>query len=148
MGFLTGHINDSPDITKDVAILDKFVVTVRWLSPKQRDEIGKQCTEYKRGMPDINRERHARAYTKRAIVGWEGLTLEVLEKLRVSIHATAVDALREVEKKNNGTLPYNQEDASLIYLNALPEKFANKIKDAMDEIDDNSLAEEDIIEKK
>jgi hypothetical protein len=149
MGFLTNAINDQPDIERDVHIADQFFVTVRWLSPKQRDEILKQCTDYKRGIPDINRERHARAFTKRAVRGWRGLTIDTLTgALKIQVYPSAYADLKKVQEDNNGQLPHTQEDSVLIYLNALPDRYANKIKEAMDDWDDDFEKQEEVISKK
>ena len=148
-GLLSGNIDENPDLEKFVDIADGFRVKIRWLSPKARDEIAKLCTEYKRGIPDVNRERHARAYTKRVVRGWEGLTVDILTgPLKIAINSDSVPKLKLVEKENGGSLPFNQDDSALIYLNALPDKYANKIKDAMDEWDDDVGAQEEEIEKK
>ena len=149
MGFLQGRIDDNPVIEKDVAIADKFVVRVRWLTPKQRDEIAKQCTEYKRGMPDINRERHARAYTKRAIIGWSGLTVKTMTgPLFVKLTPEGLDYCKRLEAENGGELPWSLDDSATLYMSALPEKYANKIKEAMDDFDDNADAQEEDIRGK
>jgi hypothetical protein len=149
MGFLTGAVNETPELLKDITIADKFVVTIKWLAPKERDAILKQCTEYKRGMPDVNRDRHARAYTKRVVRGWRGLTVDTLTgPLKVQIFDHALEAVQKVAKENGGELPFNQEDSVLIYLNALPDRYANKIREAMEDWDDDVDKYEADVEKK
>lgn len=143
-GFLTGKINEVPDREKDISIADKFVVTIHWLSPKERDWIGKQCIETKKGVADINREKHARAYTRKVVKGWKGLTIETMTgPLRMAIFPEFLAQLKEVQKDNNGELPFSQGDSEVLYLNALPEKYANRIKEAMDEWDEEDKAQED-----
>ena len=145
MGFLQGKIDETPEIVRDVVIYDTFVVQMRWLTPKQRDEIAKLSFE-KRGSLEISRERHARAWTKRAIEGWRGLTVDIMTgPLHVVLKGDGAETqLRKVEKENGGSLPYSQEDAMLLYLSALPSKFADKLHQAMEELDSDSEAVEEL----
>jgi hypothetical protein len=143
-GFLAGKVNEVPDREKEILIADTFVVTIHWLSPKERDWIGKQCIKQNRNGTDIDRDKHARAYTRKVVKGWKGLTLDVLTgPLKVAIFPEALAELKKVQEANNGELPFSQADSELIYLNALPDKYANRIKEAMDEWDEEDKAQED-----
>ena len=146
MGFLQGKVDEAPEIVRDVVIHDTFVVQMRWLTPAQRDAISKASIETKRGI-EVNRERYARAFTKRAIEGWRGLTVDILiDHLKVTLkHDGAEAALRKVEKENGGQLPWSQDDAILLYLSALPAKFAEKLGDAMFEMDNDAETMEDVV---
>lgn len=137
MGLIQGKIQESPEIEVDITLVDSFVLNLRWPTAKERDALAKQCTEWKRGQPDLNRDKFARAYCKKVILGWSGLTAEVLPKLGIVLNKEGRDGIAQVQKDNNGEIPFNINDAIDIYQNALPERFANKIKEALDEVDDN-----------
>lgn len=148
-GFLTGKVNEIPDREKDLLIADSFVVKIHWLSPKERDIIGKQCVVYKKGAPDVDRDKHARVYTRRVVKGWSGLTLDILvNQLKVAVFPDAMTDLKKVQEENKGELPFSQNDSEILYLNALPEKYSNRIKEAMDEWDEEDKSQEDADEKK
>ena len=148
-GFLTGKVNEVPDREKELTIADSFVITMHWLSPKERDLIGKQCVVYKKGSPDVDRDRHARVYTRRVVKGWRGLTLDVLTgPLKMELFPDAVADLKKIQADNKGELPFNQADSEVLYLNALSDKYANKIKETMDDWDEEDRTKEDDIEGK
>lgn len=144
-GFLSGKVNEIPDREKEVVIADKFVVTVHWLSPKERDMIGKACiAPGRKGVAEVDRDKHARAYTRRVVKGWRGLTIDTLTgPLKIAIYPDALTELKKVQETNGGELPFNQADSELIYLNALPDKYANRIKEVMDEWDEEDKAQDE-----
>lgn len=149
-GLLTGKVNEIPDREKELLIADTFVVTIHWLSPKERDLIGKACVgQGKRNAVEVDRDKHARAYTKRAVKGWRGLTLDILTgPLKVEIFPGAIEDLKKVQAENKGELPFSQADSELIYLNALPDKYSNRITEAMNEWDEEDKADKDDAEGK
>lgn len=144
MGFLTGTIDETPDLTREVEIHDGFVVQLAWLSPKQRDEISKRTTHWKKGQPDIDRDKYAREWTKRAVRGWRGLTWPILtEHLKVVIKDSAAASVQKVITENGGTLPYSADDAALIFANALDERFARVLRDRIEEWDEETRLREE-----
>lgn len=149
MGFLQDAIDENPNLEQEIHIVDKFYVTVRWLTPQDRDNIAKAATEWKRGIPDVNRKKHAKAYAARATTSWRGLTIATLEgPLMMVVLDTQRAALEEIQRKNNGELPFSISDAATLYYQAEPAVYANPIKECQDEWEKAKQSEEADIEKK
>lgn len=143
MGFLTGAIDTAPELTKDVDLGNGFVVVLNWLSPSQRDEVQQASAELgRRGRLEINRDKHAKAYCRRVFRGWRGLTEEVFyDDLKIYIKKGMQEQVDAGFKEGKGQLPYSLEDCIFVYLNALPLKFADPIREALMEMDEEDRAD-------
>lgn len=114
---LSQGIDDTPSEGKRVHIVDKFYCTIRWISQPDRERMLKKCSDrMPGGETQVNMTKHAIAFTKEIILGWEGLTTEtIIDGLGVPLQEQAIATYLEVEAENGGQLPFGQRFAADLY---------------------------------
>lgn len=131
MGLFSKALDESPERVKRIHIAKTFYVDIRWITPKQREQMLTRCSE-RGNVSALNLAKYAVAFSRAVIVGWEGLTTEIaIGDLGVAFKETEIAALLEYEKKSGGFLPYEVDDAANLYRTAKSEAFADKIQEAL-----------------
>jgi hypothetical protein len=134
------HVDERPAIPpRELEIYDGFVLDIGWLPPKRRDNISRQAY-YRRGQwQEHGDEAFARAYTGEVIRGWRGFRLDICEGyLKVKL----TESSRAEVEAEGGEIPYSADNAVRVYRNAVAAKFAQKIRDFLEDWDDENDTEE------
>jgi len=149
-GFLQGAVDEAPIVPKDVDLGGGFVVHTNWLSPKQRDDVVNAGTEVgRRGRLDVHRKKYAHAWCRRVIKGWDGLTRDIFfKRLKMYIVPEQRARIDKVFEDHGGLLPYSHEDAVKLYCNAVPDLFAEPLRQALNEMDEDDQAFDEQVDSK
>lgn len=139
MGKLSRAIDDNPQTTRRIQIVDEFHMTIRYITQPTRERILRKCRERDNlGGQTVNLGKHAAAFTKEVVDGWDGLTVRiVIDGLGIPLKPDEIAGLQEVEKANGGTLPFDREDCAGLFRRS--KLIDDKITDALDTWDHAEL---------
>lgn len=118
----------APQFWVEVAGLDPFKVYVRYMSPSTVKAIAEKATKTKLNKESRQMERvqDAEEYSKlmcRAmVVDWEGLTVDVLDKMMPLDHES-----REAIAALEGGLPFGTEELDVLVENTYSTSFMNQV---------------------
>lgn len=127
-------------VFEPLPIYEGFTIGLRYANPARRQHIRDKA--FRRRGEIVNDEP---AHQKFAVdflremlePRWEGLTVDmVVDVFKIDPIDEDLEKLRQLERDNNGTLPYDEGLAVCLFRHGLPSRFQNKIQAWIDEQDE------------
>jgi len=137
MGLISNVITKDKIITVSYPGEEGFTVDIRYMNREALSKLREKCLKLKwnkasrKQEEEVDYEKFTEEYAKLAIVGWKGLTPEILSTL-IPI---------DLDKMSKDEIAYSEDDAIALMKNSTP--FDQWVGDAMNDIEKFSKAKHD-----